>query len=637
MSTSFFLLAIGFFLLTVVKNIVWISIIAFLYGYYLFRKLENYRILIVWLLCIVLSFILMPTQIPKPINGIYHIYSVKENYCLARNGEYKVLVYGLTDPNFDDEYYLDSFQEIDSIRNIGQFSFSDYMEKQGICFQVYGNDEGLKEKGWTTRSILYSKVKNHPLSDFYKGIFFGIYTDTMPDIFRRLSLPFVAFISMLERLLNNIFDKKHTNLILFVFIFLYGYHLVFTISLYRLLLNRMAKCLFDDYNARFAFSMFLFILLFPGHTADFSFVFPQIFQFVHHFIHSQKQRWIVTKMLLIMMEFLYFGQVEIISLFLFSFLRKASGYLFAGAFIGVFLSLDILSYFNVLLSLIPKYTIYYYAGLIYICLGCMTMYILLKNVHWIYKMMIILCFVIWPFISCYLDPCFHVYMIDIGQGDCTLIVEPFQRSTVMIDCGQSLYKDNMELNVVPFLRSIHVNHLDCLILTHDDFDHSGGYESLSKQIEIKECIRDSKTEIPVSYPFLSLCPERIAKDENDKSIVSLFEYDGIRYLWMGDASMDVEKQIIKEYPTLKTDILKLGHHGSKTSSSFKFLDEVDPLIGLISVGKHNHYGHPDSIVIQNCAKLQIHVLMTKDVGMVELSSFYGIHWMQSASGLFGLF
>jgi competence protein ComEC len=228
-------------------------------------------------------------------------------------------------------------------------------------------------------------------------------------------------------------------------------------------------------------------------------------------------------------------------------------------------------------------------------------------------------------------------MIDIGQGDCTLIVEPFHRSAVMIDCGQSLYRDNMTLYVIPFLRSIQVNHLDCLILTHDDFDHSGGYESLSEQIEITQLITDSDSSVPVSYPFVSLCPERNTKDENDNSIVSYFEYDGVQYLWMGDASVNVEKQILKEYSTIRADVLKLGHHGSKTSSSFEFLNQIEPQIGLVSVGKNNHYGHPDSSVITHCTQLGIHVLMTKDVGMVEISSFYDIHWIHSAAGLFGFF
>ena len=235
----------------------------------------------------------------------------------------------------------------------------------------------------------------------------------------------------------------------------------------------------------------------------------------------------------------------------------------------------------------------------------------------------------------YMDPFFSVYMIDIGQGDCSLIVEPFHKSAIMIDVGQNLYHDNVELFVKPFLQQKHIDHLDALIVTHDDFDHSGGVEALQAAIPIKKIIRSHDEIVPVDYPIYSLLPVRKTSDENSKSIVSYFVYDDVHFLWTGDAGIDIEQQILKQYDLKNVDILKLGHHGSKTSSSFEFLDATRPVLGLVSAGEKNRYGHPDSNVMAHCHQLGIHTLATKDVGMIEIKTWHPIAFFHTENGLFG--
>lgn len=205
----------------------------------------------------------------------------------------------------------------------------------------------------------------------------------------------------------------------------------------------------------------------------------------------------------------------------------------------------------------------------------------------------------------------------------------------MIDAGQNLYRDNVEQIIVPFLRSRHIGELTALIATHDDFDHSGGVESLAQHIPIGQVITKRNEPVDVDYPFYSLAPERQAKDENDESIVSYFSYDGTDYLWMGDAGIDVEKQLLEQYDLSGVDVLKLGHHGSGTSSSFGFLMETDPQLALISVGKNNRYKHPHTQVLDSLAELRIDTLMTKEDGMVHLFSWNSIRLFETASGKIG--
>ena len=83
------------------------------------------------------------------------------------------------------------------------------------------------------------------------------------------------------------------------------------------------------------------------------------------------------------------------------------------------------------------------------------------------------------------------------------------------------------------------------------------------------------------------------------------------------------------------DVLKPGYHGSKTSSCFEFLDATRPALGLVSAGENNRYGHPDSNVMKDCHDLGIHVLETKDVGMIQIKSWYRFAYLKTANGLWG--
>lgn len=282
---------------------------------------------------------------------------------------------------------------------------------------------------------------------------------------------------------------------------------------------------------------------------------------------------------------------------------------------------------------LPSLVINYAPGFLFIIVIFWLVYEIYNDHRFIYLLCICLIMI---FCSNYLNPFFNVYMLDIGQGDCTLIVEPFMRSAVMIDCGQNLYRDNVEEIIDPFLKAHHISKLDALILTHEDFDHSGGLEALKEKVEIKQIVQTSNQKIDVDYPFFSLLEDRKSNNENDNSIISYFIYDGIQYLWTGDAGIEIEEQFMKAYSELEVDVLKLGHHGSSTSSSYAFLKEIQPQLGLISVGANNRYGHPDNEVISNCDKLNIDLLMTKDVGMIHIFTFKGIAFFRTQTGLFGI-
>ena len=95
-------------------------------------------------------------------------------------------------------------------------------------------------------------------------------------------------------------------------------------------------------------------------------------------------------------------------------------------------------------------------------------------------------------------------------------------------------------------------------------------------------------------------------NENDNSNVIYTEFDGYKFMFMGDASSTIEKEILNKYNLPDIDVLKVGHHGSKTSSSNEFINEINPKYSIISVGKNNRYGHPNKEVLDNLKKSKIY-------------------------------
>ena len=98
---------------------------------------------------------------------------------------------------------------------------------------------------------------------------------------------------------------------------------------------------------------------------------------------------------------------------------------------------------------------------------------------------------------------------------------------------------------------------------------------------------------------------KVYDNENDNSNVVYFQYKKYKFLFMGDASSTTEKEILEKYNLQDIDVLKVGHHGSKTSSSIEFIDKINPKYSIISVGKNNRYGHPNKEVLNNLEKSKI--------------------------------
>lgn len=231
-----------------------------------------------------------------------------------------------------------------------------------------------------------------------------------------------------------------------------------------------------------------------------------------------------------------------------------------------------------------------------------------------------------------------VYFFDVGQADSILIMN--EEQTMLIDAGNN---DDGEM-LVKSLETLGITKIDYLVGTHPHEDHIGGMDNIIKNFEIGtiympkvqtntktfEDVLDAVKEkgLTISTPKLNdtfkvgqaecqvLAVDNKAKNLNLASIVIQMQFDDMTYLFTGDSEKEVEEKILKANKDIKVNILKVGHHGSDTSSSKKFIQTLAPEISVISVGKDNFYGHPNQEVIERLEEVESKIYRTDEVGNV---------------------
>ncbi len=227
------------------------------------------------------------------------------------------------------------------------------------------------------------------------------------------------------------------------------------------------------------------------------------------------------------------------------------------------------------------------------------------------------------YFRCNFDKNNYVYFIDVGQGDSALIVTKNNKS-ILIDTGGKVGSNYslMKSNVIPFFKSIGIRKLDYLFITHGDYDHAGygidlvnnfnvknrftnkgKYNSLEKKLNVKSF---NNSYIKIDNVEIYSLNSKLYNNENSDSLVLLVIIDNYKLLFMGDASINTEKDIMNNYDIGDVFILKVGHHGSKTSSSEEFINIVNPKYSIISVGKNNKFGQPNKEVLDNLSNSKIY-------------------------------
>ncbi|MFT8316311.1 MAG: ComEC/Rec2 family competence protein [Clostridium sp.] len=239
-----------------------------------------------------------------------------------------------------------------------------------------------------------------------------------------------------------------------------------------------------------------------------------------------------------------------------------------------------------------------------------------------------------------------VHYIDVGQGDSELV--QINNKNILIDAGPK----DAENKVVSYIKAQDITTLDYLIETHPHEDHIGGMEAVVKSFKINEFIgpkiynppttsifkdlittlKNRNMKITVLEPGDSinlgenvkcqiLSPIKSSYDNlNNYSVVLKITYKNSKFLFTGDAEQEDESKILNNGFDISSDVLKVGHHGSSSSSSESFLKEVSPKIAVISCGKNNDYSHPHKVTLDKLNSINCKIYRTDLNGDIVITS-----------------
>lgn len=553
------------------------------------------------------------------------------------------------------------------------FDYSFYLKKQGIYQLITINEIKIIKSS----TKLFDRIKNilnkkatHPyMQAFLLGndekieeeVRLSYQENGISHLLAISGMQFYLIANTILRILKKIkVHKKTSYLITFIIIFLYFFALDLNASILRGVLffflfsiNKVWRLNLPK-NRLIVFSIIITMLINPYFITEAAFWYSFIISIgLLSFFQERTSYWkslwyssVLSFLLSIPISLYYFYQVNVLSivynLFYIPYVNIVVFPLTIIAFLIPIieplyqLSITILEQSSLLLSKIeigkfifPKVNIFIY----FIEFLFLLVYLKKKQKK---VLIILITLFLGHYLSFYLKQDF-IKMIDVGQGDSALLYS--KGEALLIDTGGNIYSEDSvaKYKIIPLLKSLGIKKLKFALLTHGDYDHMGDIFYLNNNFKIekikinlgskkeieKEISKWKKTSKSKQDEIITLGNFKIVElnkawqEENTSSSIYYVMHKSLNILFLGDATKISEKYIVKNY-NLKPDIIKLGHHGSNTSTSTKLLKELSPKLTIISVGKNNRYNHPSKEVLLKLEKYNIPNLKTKDVGTITI-------------------
>lgn len=554
------------------------------------------------------------------------IEEIRNNYTIASNGKNKCILYNVKGVSLYDIIEVKGeYKEVSSNKNRNTFQFDTYLKRKNIYSSMYVTSYKTITKSKHMKAKLYNHIdaiKNESIKVYMQKVFYRIEEDKHE--YSYFIYASGLHVSYLILLLSKTFKiNYHITGLVFSFAMMMLFpiaaymHRIFFFSLIPLLFTKLHK------REQLGISMIALYWVNASIVYEISFIIPVAFRLISCFDVSKVAMKLKQFLVLIPIQLSFFHELNLISLICFPIMRMISSILFLFSILalilnGLFPILSILiqvqEYFIAFLS--SSYKIIGKPYLLWIILWVVVsiQYITYKQSK---QAIILVLLLLFQWNMKLLTPFGEITYIDVGQGDCILIREPSNGEVMLIDVAGKINQNIPEAIIYPVLKAKGIHHIDKIVITHDDYDHHGGFDDLKKLILVKEVIYD-KQDIHLKHLRFNAFQRENAKDENDKSIILYSHINKLNYLFMGDASVQVEKEFIDLYNKLEIDILKAGHHGSRTSSSLSFIHQIRPMITVISSGRNNLYNHPHDEVIDLLAKENSAVMNTQMQGSISI-------------------
>ncbi len=567
----------------------------------------------------------------EPLMEYAYAIKVNQKYAILQNKNEKIIVYTEEPLLIDAKYHIEGeLQEVTSSLHFYGFNYDNWLKNQGIYYSLqYEDIQLIKEypsiRHWIQKRI--QKIEDKMTKEILYKSLLNIKTDD--DWMQENGFSYSGMILIVNWLLKYFLNpKKRKRILIFLDIILniiYRFPLLLVENLLFLLLS-------SKYSSKkcTGIVMTMIMLFYPSQLLSASFLIPAIYRY--SFLFSDQRKAGSCFFVLLIQSYL-FQSINILKTFLYPILQRLNGLLFLSALLYLFCSISFYQPIVSCLSCIQNLFSYFdWNGSIFgigISLFLICLMIIKRNNYYFVKASIVLCVFQ---ITGLFHPCMEMTVINVSQGDAILIRAPFNQDNILIDTGKpSAYSSLTNLLDAKGIHTIHT-----LIISHSDDDHSGNQDAILEDYDVKQCITSHQSLIQ-SNVFQLYDLNTIDNDnENESSIVNLINLNGMQVCLMADATTDSEKAIMNQYPSLTCNLLKLGHHGSKTSSSDKFLDQVQPNIGLISSGSYSIYHHPSEETIQKLLKRHIPYFDTKEVGDITILCFYHFNLFITSSFQIGL-
>ena len=569
---------------------------------------------------------------------------------LVIKGKEKVLVniYNRVDINYHDYVSVNGILEKPKSNTIfNLFNYKRYLKEKRINYIFTGKNIKVIRKNnnifYSIKNIIENKINKYKSKKYLKVFILSEKNDldkNIKDVYKNLGIVHLlsisgSYIAILIFIMNKIIkNKKIISILLITYIALTNYQISIlrTVICYILfLINKKYKLGIDKESIIILLASFL-LLMNPYYLYNIGFLlsFLVSFSLIHFSYLLENKNYIKKSFIISFIAFFislpiiintYFS-INFLSIlfnliyvpfscfilyplslltFLFPMLDSLL-YILTKLFENLSLFLNKMNYFTLSFSKIPLpfYIIYYYL-------------IFKKNNKFLLLVPLLYLYNYYLFIP-------RIYFLDVGQGDSALI--RYKNKNIIIDTGGSYDYDNSD-NLVMFYKSVGVKRIDEMYISHGDLDHIGNAYNITKKIKTENIYINKYNETNLEKELCSnnckkvgedfnrnmikvLNPSYNMHDENDNSLVIYISINNKYILFMGDSSKEVEYRLMNTYNIGKIDILKVGHHGSNTSSSKAFIKSIKPKYSVISVGKNNRYGHPNKEVLDNLKDSKIY-------------------------------
>ena len=554
------------------------------------------------------------------------------------------------------------------------FDYKKYLSYQKIYWTMSVDSLNISDGGTIFEKIktkIYQYISQFQNKDYLLALLLGntsymdltaIQENGISHLFAISGMHISLFAAVLQKIFRK-FGKKGDIFICFFLIF-YAFLVGFTPSVMRSVLIFIFLFLNDFFHLKlskmrvFLFTFLFLLILNPFNITNLGFQYSFLICFTFFFLKPSKNYWVnllktsaIACLVSIPISAIHFFEINFLSIIWnIFFVPYVTFVMYPLCFLVLLfpfiaalfeISVQFFEWINTWCQNITVGVIvipYIFPGLwLIFYLFVLNFLRLNKKKYLLLALLFFLCVKIWPKINANA----YMYFIDVGQGDSSLFISPYQREVVLIDTGGKMNyateewekrQNQVKLSdtLKTFLYSLGISKLDNLIITHGDYDHMGESINLVNNFKVEKVIfncgphNDLEQELikvlhKKKIPYYSCIKELNIDDnklyflnnkdygnENDNSSVIYTELNKHKFLFMGDAGVEVEDDLIEKYNLQNIDVLKVGHHGSKTSSSEEFIGEINPKYSVISVGKNNRYGHPNDSVLENLEDSKIY-------------------------------